>query len=403
MRILVSTSTFPLREDDGSPRFVYDLCRALARHCAVSVLAPHAPGAATQEQLGGLDVHRFAYFAPRRRQRLAYGDGMPDNLKGSLEARLQVLPYVAAQVAATRRLARRLRADVVNTHWIVPQGLSAAIARGRDGAFRHAVTLHGGDAHLIRRLPFGRPLARLVADRSDALLAVSSNVRANLDAALGRPSGARLQPMGVHVARFREGPRAESPFPDGHLLFVGRLIAIKGVSVLLRALPAVRAAHPGVGLVVIGDGPFAPALRWLAADLGITEAVHFLGALPHAQVAAHLRGCRAAVVPSIRDEDGREEGMPAVVAEALAAGARVVASDSGGIPDVLRDGENGWLARPGDPEHLAVRILEALAAPPGSGIDRNAAAAAAQLDWEAVARAYLSVFEAMLRQRAGAS
>ncbi len=398
MRVLISTSTFPLREDDGSPRFVYDLCRALSSHCEVTVLAPHAPGAARKERLGDLDVRRFCYFAPRSRQRLAYGDGMPDNLRGSLEAKLQVTPYVAAQAAATRRLAQQLRVDVVNSHWIVPQGLSSAIARGRAARFRHVVTLHGGDAHLLRRMPFGRSLAHFISDRSDATLAVSSNVRANLDATLGRPSGAILQPVGVHVARFRSGPEAPSPFPDGFLLFVGRLIAIKGLAVLLRALPRVREAHPGVGLVVIGRGPLSAALEALAGELDVSQAVAFLGAKPHAEVAAHLRACRAAIVPSVRDADGREEGMPAVVGEALAAGARVVASETGGVPDTLHPGENGWLARPGDPEDLAKRVLEALSEPPDSAIDRGAAATAERLDWQHVTRAYLSVFErALLR------
>ena len=392
MRVLVGTSTFPLREGDGSPRFVQDLCTALQEHCEVSVLAPHAPGAAREEDVGGLRVRRFPYFWPAGAQRLAYGAGMPDNLRASWLAKLQAPAYVWAQARATRTLATRLGVDVVNSHWIVPSGLATALARGRSGRFRHVVTLHGGDAHLLARLSFGRALARFVVDRSDAVVASSSALRDSLDATLGRPSGALVQPVGVHHGVFHEGPAEPSPFAGGHLLFVGRLIRIKGAHVLIEALARIRERRPQLGLVVVGDGPERSALEARAGELGLTDAVHFPGALPHDAVARQLRGCRAAVVPSVVDADGREEGMPAVVGEALAAGARLVASASGGIPDVVQDGGNGWLARPGDANDLARAVLAALAAEPGSAIDRAAAEKGRDLDWSRVALAYLAHF-----------
>jgi glycosyltransferase involved in cell wall biosynthesis len=400
MRVLVSASTFPIRPGDGLPRFVFDLCQALAVHCDVTALAPDADGAAAVEQMDGVEVHRFRYFAPRRWQRLAYGHGMGDNLRASWLARLQPVPFVLCEALATRSLARRKRVDVVNSHWLLPQGLAAALARGRTPRFRHVVTLHGGDAYLLRRLPFARALARFVVERADAVFAVSSNVRDHLDAVLGRPSGAILQPVGVHVERFRAiAPPVESRFDDGYLLFVGRLVEVKGVDVLLRALPRVRARHPGLGLVVVGHGPQEPALRRLADELGLGGAVEFAGRLSHEDVAARLQQCRAAVVPSIVREDGRAEGMPAVVLEALAAGARLVASASGGMPDVLRDAENAWLARPGDPEHLVDRILAALDVSDPHVVMQHAQRTAEGLDWSAVAERYLEVFREVMAAR----
>jgi len=402
MRVLVSASTFPLEPADGIPRFVQDLCESLAPRCAVTVLAPGAPGAPARERLGPdgcLDVRRFDYFWPRSAQRLAYGAGMPDNLRRSWLARLQAPGFLACQARALRALAREVRADVVNAHWIVPQGLAAALARGRERRFAHVVTLHGGDSYFLPRLPAARRIADFVVSRSDALVAVSGNVRDNLDRVLGRPSGAVVQPVGVHTARFRDAAGAEpvaAPFPDGFLLFVGRFIAIKGLDVLLRALPRVRERFPGLGLVAIGYGPQEAELRGLARELGLADAVVFAGRRDHAEVAATLRACRAAVVPSVVDADGRAEGMPSVVAEALAAGARLVATDAGGIPDVVAPGRVGWLARPGDPEDLARSVCDALASP----VPPDAAAAADALDWTRVADRTLAIFE---RAAGGAS
>jgi hypothetical protein len=132
MRVLISTSTFPVFPDDGLPRFVSDLAQALSARCEVTVLAPDAPLA---EQQGSVEVRRFTYFHPRRWQRLAYGPGMRENMRASLLARFQVMPFLRAETRATRRLVREKSIDVVNSHWMVPQGLAAAWARGRKRRF----------------------------------------------------------------------------------------------------------------------------------------------------------------------------------------------------------------------------------------------------------------------------
>jgi len=351
-----------------------------------------------------VEVRRFRYFWPRRQQRLAYGAGMSGNLRRHLSTWLQPIPYLWRLCAATRSLAREEDIDVVNSHWLIPQGLAAAMAQTPATRFRHVATLHGGDAYLVQRLPGGGLLGRYTLSRSDAVIAVSSNVRERLERATGRSSGAHLQPMGVDLEAFRDAPPpAEQPFPEGYLLFVGRLIPIKGLAVLIRALATLRVGNPGLGLVVIGKGPEEPALRDLCGELGLQQAVHFLGGRPHEEIAPWLRGCRAAVVPSVIRADGRAEGMPTGIPEALAAGARVVASQAGGVMDILQDRGNGWLARPGDPTHLAAQIQAALDESAGSALLRRAATTAADLDWSQVSENYLSIFERALSREATSS
>ena len=326
---------------------------------------------------------------------------MSGNLRRHPITWLQPLPYIWRLRAAARALAREARIDVVNSHWLLPQGLGVALARGHQADFQHVATLHGGDAHLLRRLPGGGGLARYTLRRTNAVIAVSTNVREQLERATGRDSGARLQPMGVDLQGFRDAPPApERPFPQGYLLFVGRLIPIKGVAVLLEALAILRASNPGLGLVVIGDGPEGPVLRERARSLGLAEAVKFLGGRPHDEIAPWLRGCRAAVVPSVVRPGGRAEGMPTVIPEALAAGARVVASRAGGVTDILEDGHNAWLASPGDPADLARRIQAALEERADSPLLRRAAASAEDLDWSRVAENYLSIFDQALARGA---
>jgi glycosyltransferase involved in cell wall biosynthesis len=148
-------------------------------------------------------------------------------------------------------------------------------------------------------------------------------------------------------------PAGEAEGPPGYLLFVGRLRIRKGVEVLLEALRGV----PSAVLRIAGNGEHRSALERAVESLGIGDRVAFLGTRDAAQVRALLRGAAALVVPSIY------EGMPLVVLEAMEAGVPVVASAVSGIPEVVVDGETGWLVPPEDPEALARALEEVLADP----------------------------------------
>jgi glycosyltransferase involved in cell wall biosynthesis len=155
-----------------------------------------------------------------------------------------------------------------------------------------------------------------------------------------------------------EAVETEEP---GYFLFVGRLRIRKGVEVLLEAMRALLAAHPGARLLVAGDGEHRVHLERRAADLDLHRSVRFLGRCDAGRVRGLLRGARALVVPSIY------EGMPLVVLEAMAAGLPVIASRVSGIPEVVLEGsgleKTGWLVPPEDPERLAAVLAEAVTDP----------------------------------------
>ena len=152
-RILVTTSTFPVHRDDGIPRFILDLAQALSEEADVTVLAPDAPGAARAEHMGKVAVRRFSYFWPRSLQRLAITNqrGMRDNLRGSILAKAQVPLFLQQQAAKLRQMVRRERFDVVNAHWLVPQGLTAAWGLRRNGSTKLILHVHAGDVYLLQR------------------------------------------------------------------------------------------------------------------------------------------------------------------------------------------------------------------------------------------------------------
>ncbi len=212
---------------------------------------------------------------------------------------------------------------------------------------------------------------------------------------LGYDCGAVLQPMGVHNAAFGR-PETGSDvatdlakaFPAGFALFVGRLVEKKGIIFLIQAMRRVTREFPGFGLVVIGTGPEESRLRSEVERLGLGESIRFVGHQPHAEVVRYLHECRLAVVPSIIDSRGETEGMPTVVVEAMAAGARVVASAVAGIPDVIRHSHNGWLCRQQDPDDLAEKMMSALRSRDAPAVIQAALATASDYDWRQVAQNY---------------
>jgi glycosyltransferase involved in cell wall biosynthesis len=116
-------------------------------------------------------------------------------------------------------------------------------------------------------------------------------------------------------------------------------------------MKAVVATESDVRLQIVGEGPLRARLEQESAALGLKEHVGFLGPLSQTDVATALRKSRALVLPSL------SEGMGLVVLEAMSCGLPVVASDVGGIPELVADGETGFLVRPGDEETLAERLL----------------------------------------------
>jgi len=149
----------------------------------------------------------------------------------------------------------------------------------------------------------------------------------------------------------RCGARSNGP----KVLAVGRLTEEKGMDVLLRALPQVVKRFPGVRVRIAGDGDLRDQLMALSRRLGLDECVAFLGF--RRDVPALMAQADLMVMPS------RWEGLPIALLEAVAAGLPVVASAVAGIPEVIADGETGWLVAPDDPEALAAAISDALLDP----------------------------------------
>jgi glycosyltransferase involved in cell wall biosynthesis len=354
-----------------------------------------------QESFGSLTIKRFQYSWPAASQRLAYGYGMRQNIRQSWTAKAQVPVYMASLCFAVGKLLRKERFDVVNSHWMVPQGLVVSLALKGFPEVAHVVTAHAGDVFWLEKMKAGKSIARCVASRTDMFLPVGSHVASRLNEMVGTQKPQAVQPMGVDHAVFSASPdRAlpQPPFNGNFILFIGRLVEKKGLSYLLEALKLLLSRGFDVGLVVIGSGLLKERMKAKAIELGTRERVLFMGTMGHASILTYLQSCKVVAMPSILDPSRETEGMPTVLAEALSMGCKVVASKVGDIPDVLTDGHNGWLARPADAKDLAGKLMIALGHCDGN-MENNARQSVRNLDWGCVAERYGDFFRDAIKYR----
>lgn len=390
MRILVLTSTFPRWPADREPPFVFELCRRLAAVHEVLVIAPHCRGAAAEERLGeNLAVRRFRY-APASLESLAYEGGILEKLRGRRWRFLLVPFFLLGELIAAVRAVRTYRPDVIHAHWILPQGAVGLLAAAVSPAKRPAVvcTSHGADLFALRGAIAGQ-LKAWVARRAASLTVVSGAMTARALRLGARPERVRVMPMGVD-ARERFAPEPSAQRTPDELLFVGRLVAKKGVSHLLRAVALVRNTLPAVRLTIVGAGPLAVELRAQANALGLDGHVVFAGAVANEDLATYYRRAAALVMPSIVAGDGDQEGLGLVIGEALACECPVVASDLPAIRDLIEDGVTGVLARQADAPDLADKIVRLLSDPVAASRLARAGRALVleRIDWQSVGQRY---------------
>ncbi len=277
---------------------------------------------------------------------------MHEQVLHSWRARARLLSFIAASRRAVRHAVRRFGPDVVHAHWWFPGGLVLwPPMRGTPPA---VLTSHGTDLFLLDRFSAARPLARRIV-RAAAQVTVISTPLVPRVRALGVPDERiTVVPMPLDRAAFASAPVAAGT--PGRLLFVGRLIERKGAEYALRAVAELVRQGRAVTLTIIGDGPERPALERLAGELGVADRTRFEGALPPDEVARRYRECGILVMPAVTDWKGEQEGFGMVLVEGMSAGVPIVATRSGGIPDVIRDGDTGLLVPERDASALAAAV-----------------------------------------------
>ena len=268
---------------------------------------------------------------------------------GYLARSLATVPIAAA-------IARQIResgAQHIHAHYATFPALAAWVCRRLTG-LPYSITVHAHDIFVTQAM-----LAEKIRDAS-FVDAISSYNRDFL-----RPYGGDSETpvhvihCGIELDRYAFRPRKTPKEGPISALCVASLQEHKGHSVLLEAIAAPDGAASRIQLTLIGDGPERPRLEEQARALGIDGRVAFAGAQPEDEVRRHLDQTDLFVLPSLIARDGQMEGLPVALMESLACGVPTVASRISGIPEIIRDGQTGYLADAGDPASLRAAIENA--------------------------------------------
>jgi glycosyltransferase involved in cell wall biosynthesis len=261
-------------------------------------------------------------------------------------------------IAALRGFLRRNRIDVVHAHNLGPLvygGLATRLS------FRRPALLYSEHNQIYSASRGTRRKFRYYAKLADAVVAVSDDLRRTLLGDCGITAPIHVVPNGIDGSKYSpdrpSGIRRELGLtPEVRLVGTAvNLSAQKGLTHLLDAAAIVRRSGTAAHFVIAGDGPLRADLIAYAAAHDLNDSVTFAGY--RADVPEVLAGLDVFVLSSLW------EGLPLALLEALACGRPIVATSVGGIPEVVSEGENGFLVPPGDSQALASRILRVLGDP----------------------------------------
>lgn len=356
MRVLHIVTAFPRHEGDVITPWLAEMLRGLkARGIGVEVFTSSYKGLGNQV-LFGIPIHRFRYFLSRW-EKLTHEEMAVDRLGRSPLYKLLPVFYLLAGSLAVWRLCRKTKYDVVHVHWPLPHALFGWIAKRACGA-KLATTFYGAEIRWAKhsRLPQLKGCLAWAARISGKAIAISTYTKDEIGSIADIPVEVIPYTIGFSENTIpRLCPGRESKTGKRTILTVGRLVERKGIRYLIDAMKLLPDTL-GAELVIVGGGPLKEALEEYCGVLGMGARVRFAGKVSEQELADLYRKASVYVQPAIVDSRGDTEMLGVVLLEAMHYSVPVIASNVGGIPDVVKDGYTGLLVPQKNPKSLAESI-----------------------------------------------
>lgn len=377
MKVLFVSNLFPDATDSGRGIYNARLVHNLAERCEMRVVSPRPtlpflggearsarsedaslkptfPTARYIPKIGGLLNHRL----------------LAHSLRGELKRIHEEFPF-----------------DVVLASWLYPDACAIALL-AQELEFPFVAVAQGSDVHQYLKIPSRRKVMKTCLSGASTIVTRSAELGRLLKEARVTPKNLRTIYNGVDLERFRPGDKSEAraavnlPQPDSIILYVGNFHPVKNPLLLVRAHAELCDGAPDrvYRLIMAGNGPQLTAARQEAASLGFSKWIRFLGRVEPDRIADYMRAADVLCVPS------DNEGVPNVILEAFASGLKVVATNVGGIPEIVSEECLGILVKPNHAAEMAHSLK--------NEIDRESDVKtitdyAANFSWENTAQAYL--------------
>lgn len=357
-RLLVLSHSYIRDKDDYAGLFIHTLNKGLqGLNYRITVISPHASGLKTREEMDGIDVIRFRYM-PDYLETLAYRGTMHDMVRKSIWKKFIFSCFILAFLFETIKTIFGKKIQLVHSHWWFPCGfiayLSYLLLR-----VPYVVTIHGTDARIIEGNFFLTWLFKLVLRRSYGVIVGSEYLKTVLETSLPEEDIKKLAihkiPMPVEIPPISEINHLRRE--GNSILTVARFTAQKNLKILIEALMYLKEEGIMFSATIIGDGPLRTELKQQISHSHLDNSIEMLSHVGRRDLFDHYRRCSFFVLPSLK------EGLGLVLVEALLMKETVIASNSGGITEIIEDGVSGILFDPYNPRQLADEIKKLLQDP----------------------------------------
>ena len=408
MKVLVIGSVYPRYDKDAEvPWLRTSIAHLKKAGLDVQVLAPAYKGLKSHT-IDGTPVNRFRY-APADWEILTHEEGAPSKMASRPWLQLLAIPYIISGFFKCIEICRKWKPDIIHAHWPFPH---AYIALGAAKIFHIPLVLnfHGAELLLIRKKKWVKPLLKFAIGQAQSVFANSSFTAGKIKAI--RDVNVEWSPYGTTLEKKEGGslPLASataSATPSSgdtpqhpvvgkfKVLFVGRHIERKGIRYLIEA--AKYLPQDKFEIRIIGEGDLTGQLKQQAAQY---PHVLFTGKLVAPELAREYREANVFVLPAIVDHKGDTEGLGVVLIEAMECGLPVIASNVGGIPDVVVDNVSGLLVPEKSPVALADAIKR-LAEDPQLMVQLLEGARnriAEHFTWDNITRRQIEIYENLKRK-----
>ena len=403
MKVLVIGSVYPrFQEDAEVPWLRTSIAHLKKTDVKIQVLAPAYKGLKSHD-IDGTHVNRFRY-APANWEILTHEEGAPSKMASKPWLQLLAIPYIINGFFQCLRICRKWKPDVIHAHWPFPHGY---IALGAAKLFRIPLVLnfHGAELLLIRKKKWVKPLLKFIIGQAQAIFANSSFTASKIKTL--RNVNVEWSPYGTTLeVDSRKSEVGSTPHPVNgkfKILFVGRHIERKGICYLIEAAKYLPANQFEIRIVGVGD--LTEQLHVIANEVKQSNPdsaeIIFTGKLSPEDLANEYRTANVFTLPAIVDSKGDTEGLGVVLIEAMELGLPIVASNVGGIPDVVIDGESGILVPEKDPVALAEAFKRLEANP--TLIQKLLAGARKRIDecftWDGIIERQVEVYKRIVDSR----
>lgn len=356
IKILSLSTTYPESSDSTKPKFVHLLNKELAKLGAeINVISPHSKGLPEKTEMDSIQINFFKYLPDS----LEITKSIPDEAK-TIGGKLKILLMLFRFFLFSKSFSHKYTDLILHGHWAFPGGYIAYLIAKRLKK-KFIVTVHGSEIAQLKKYSYLRKITVNALNHSSKVIA-SNNFLKNRLIKLGINENKieLIKPVPNFITtnlKQNELKKFREKFTNQEnkiILFVGRLTEVKGTEYLIKSLKLLKIKN--FHCIIVGGGILEKKLKELAQTENLSEHITFFGPANSKQLGSLYSIGDVFVLPSIVDSLGGTEGTGLVIPEAMNCNLPVIASNVGGIADIIKHEENGLLVEQKNPEQIANAI-----------------------------------------------